>query len=123
MLGFTKNLVFPEPEPPITRMFLFLAYFGFFGLLDIVRLSVSVRIILFSNSGSAYGRISFSVPHEAFCQVLFRVIDATYALFSTIKPHAVIHGAVGLWLKWRSGKVARYLGFATWILPFHFLRA
>lgn len=65
----------------------------------------------------------FTVNHEAFCQVLFRVIDATYALFSTIKPHAVIHGAVGLWLKWRSGKVARYLGFATWILPVHFFRA
>ena len=64
-----------------------------------------------------------STYHEAFCQVLFRVIDATYALFSTIKPHAVIHGAVGLWLKWRSGKVARYLGFATWILPVHFFRA
>ena len=64
-----------------------------------------------------------SAKHEAFCQVLFRVIDATYALFSTIKPHAVIHGAVGLWLKWRSGKVARYLGFATWILPVHFFRA
>ena len=76
-----------------------------------------------SNTGSMYGAISLGLPHEAFCQVLFRVIDATYALFSTIKPHAVIHGAVGLWLKWRSGKVARYLGFATWILPVHFFRA
>jgi len=41
--GFTKNLVFPDPEPPITRMFLFLAYFGFFGLLSIVIDSVAVR--------------------------------------------------------------------------------
>ena len=24
--GFTKNLVLPEPEPPITRIFLFLAF-------------------------------------------------------------------------------------------------
>ena len=46
-----------------------------------------------------------------------------HRLFSTIKPHALIHGAVVLGLKWRSGKVARYLGFATWILPLHFLRA
>ena len=38
--GFTKNLVFPEPEPPITSMFLFLAYFGCFGLPDIISLSV-----------------------------------------------------------------------------------
>ena len=26
-------------------------------------------------------------------------------------------------MKWRSGKVARYLGFATWILPVHFFKA
>ena len=71
-----------------------------------------------SNTGSMYGAISLGPPHEAFCQVLFRVIDATYALFSTIKPHAVIHGAVGLWLKWRSGKVAKWQGI--WVLPLGF---
>ena len=32
-LGFTKKRVLPEPEPPMTRMFLFLAYFGCFGRL------------------------------------------------------------------------------------------
>jgi len=38
--GFTKNLVLPLPEPPITNTFLFLAYFGFLGLLFMVSLSV-----------------------------------------------------------------------------------
>ena len=37
-----KNLVFPEPEPPITITFLFLAYFGAFGLDDMVIRSVCV---------------------------------------------------------------------------------
>ena len=37
-----KNLVFPLPLPPITRIFLFLAYFGCFGLLDMVIRSVIV---------------------------------------------------------------------------------
>ena len=46
------DMVLPEPEPPITRIFLFLAYFGSFGLPDIISLSVSVRITLFSNTGS-----------------------------------------------------------------------
>jgi hypothetical protein len=32
---------------------------------------------LSSNFGAINGSISFAVPHEAFCQVLFRVIDAT----------------------------------------------
>ena len=45
-LGLTKNLVLPEPEPPITRIFLFLAYFGSFGRLFMVRYSVCVRITL-----------------------------------------------------------------------------
>ena len=38
--GLTKNLVFPEPLPPITRIFLFLAYFGSLGRLDMVSRSV-----------------------------------------------------------------------------------
>ena len=38
--------------------------------------SVCVSGILFSNTGSVYGFISSAVPHEAFCQVLFLVIDA-----------------------------------------------
>lgn len=45
--GFTKNLVLPEPEPPITRIFLFLAYFGCFGRLFIVSRSVCVSSTLF----------------------------------------------------------------------------
>ena len=69
--GFTKNLVLPEPEPPITRIFLFLAYFGCLGRLFMVSRSVCVKGILFSNTGSVYGFISSAVPHEAFCQVLF----------------------------------------------------
>ena len=51
-LGFTKNLVLPLPEPPITRIFLFLAYFGFFGRFDIISRSVWVSSTLFSNTGS-----------------------------------------------------------------------
>ncbi len=69
--GFTKNRVLPLPEPPITRMFLFLAYFGCFGRLFMVSRSVCVSGILFSNTGSMYGFMSSAVPHEAFCQVLF----------------------------------------------------
>ena len=37
-----KNLVFPEPLPPMTRIFLFLAYFGCLGQLAMVRRSVIV---------------------------------------------------------------------------------
>ena len=46
-LGFTKNLVLPLPLPPITRIFLFLAYFGCFGRLFMVSRSVCVRSTLF----------------------------------------------------------------------------
>ena len=41
-LGLTKNRVLPEPEPPMTRMFLFLAYLGSLGRLDMVIRSVWV---------------------------------------------------------------------------------
>ena len=69
--GLTKKRVLPEPEPPMTTMFLFRAYFGFLGLLLIVSFSVSVRMILFSGFSSMKGLMSAAVPHEAFCQVLF----------------------------------------------------
>ena len=64
-LGLTKNRVLPLPEPPITRIFLFLAYFGEDGL-PIVRNSVLVSITLLSASElSIYGSMSFSAPHTA----------------------------------------------------------
>lgn len=47
-----KNRVLPEPDPPTTRTFLFLAYFGIFGLLLMVILSDCDRITLFANTGS-----------------------------------------------------------------------
>ena len=46
-------------------MFLFLAYFQFFGRLSMVRNSVCVRITLFSKTGSTKGAMSFAVPHLA----------------------------------------------------------
>ena len=55
MLGFTKNLVLPLPEPPMTSTFLLRAYCGFLGRLFIVRRSVFVRITLFHGSGSMNG--------------------------------------------------------------------
>ena len=69
--GFSQNLVLPEPEPPMISTFLFRAVFGSAGRLFMVRDSVRVRMTLFSNTGSANGSMSFAVPHEAFCQVLF----------------------------------------------------
>ena len=60
-----KNLVFPEPEPPTMRTFLFLAVFAFFGLEFIVRRSVCVKMTLFWNFGSIYGRMSSAVPKRA----------------------------------------------------------
>ena len=70
-LGFTKNRVLPLPEPPITSTFLFRAVLGSLGLPFIVSRSVCVSRMLFSNTGSIYGAMSFGPPHEAFCQVLF----------------------------------------------------
>ena len=52
MDGLTKNRVLPLPEPPMTRMFLFLAVFGSFGRLVMVRLSVRVSGIFQSGTGS-----------------------------------------------------------------------
>ena len=50
MDGLTKNRVLPLPEPPITRMFLFLAYFGCFGRLAIVIRSVCVMRMFWKKS-------------------------------------------------------------------------
>ena len=52
MDGLTKNRVLPLPEPPMTRMFLFRAYLGFFGRLDMVSFSVWVRGMFQSGTGS-----------------------------------------------------------------------
>ena len=52
MDGLTKNRVLPLPEPPMTRILLFLAYFGCFGRLVMVRLSVRVSGIFQSGTGS-----------------------------------------------------------------------
>ena len=48
--GLTKNLVLPEPEPPITKIFLFLAYLGSLGRLDMVIRSVWVMGMLLKKS-------------------------------------------------------------------------
>ena len=50
--GLTKKRVLPLPEPPMARIFLFLAYFGYFGQLVMVRLFVLVRGMFQSGTGS-----------------------------------------------------------------------
>ena len=45
---------------------------------------------LFSNTESIYGSMSLAFPHEAFCQVLFWVIDANY------RESAKVQSAKGL---------------------------
>ena len=72
----SQNRVLPEPDEPTTQQFKFRALAGTAGRVLVVRNSVPVRMMLFSNLGSVNGLMSFSVPHEAFCQVLFLVIDA-----------------------------------------------
>ena len=64
-LGFSQNLVLPEPEPPTIYTFLFLACFGFLGRLDMVRLSVCVSITLLLKRGSTKGRMSSDFPQRA----------------------------------------------------------
>ena len=60
------------------------------GRLDIIRRSVLVRMMLSANFGAMNGSMSFGVPHEAFCQVLFGVIDANY------RESAKVQSAKGL---------------------------
>ena len=72
----SQKRVLPEPDEPITQAFKFRALAGIFGRVFMVRNSVPVRMTLFWNFGSTNGLISSGVPHEAFCQVLFCVIDA-----------------------------------------------
>jgi len=69
--GGSQRGVLREPDEPIIQQFRFLAFAGILGRVFIVRNSVPVKITLFSNFGSTNGLMSFSVPHEAFCQVLF----------------------------------------------------
>ena len=45
-----KNRVLPDPLPPITRIFLFLAYLGCFGRLAMVIRSVCVMGMLLKKS-------------------------------------------------------------------------
>ena len=67
----SQNRVLPEPLEPTTQQFRLRALAGTAGRVLVVRNSVPVRMMLFSNFGSVKGLMSFSVPHEAFCQVLF----------------------------------------------------
>ena len=100
--GFIKNLVLPLPEPPITRTFLFLAIFEFFGLLFIVSRSVCVSSTLFSNTGSINGAISSCVPQRAepyssFLRNFFAFLPFTYTLIRKITASAIpINRSVGL---------------------------
>ena len=67
----SQKRVLPEPDEPMPQKLRLRALAGFFGRVFMVSRSVAVRIILFSNLGSINGLMSFSFPHEAFCQVLF----------------------------------------------------
>ena len=91
--GFTKKRVLPLPLPPMTRIFLFLAYFGELGLPDIISLSDAVKMILFSNTGSIYGSISFAFPHLALpystpCLNFLAFFALKYTIRRKPTPHA-----------------------------------
>ena len=73
----SQNLVLPEPDEPMIQQLRFRALAGILGRVFRVKNSVPVKMTLFWKLGSTNGFISAGVPHEAFCQVLFRVIDAT----------------------------------------------
>ena len=49
----------------MTSTFLFRAFLGSLGRFDIIRLSVCVRMMLFSNTGSIKGAMSSRVPQRA----------------------------------------------------------
>ena len=55
----------PLPEPPTTSTFLFRAFLGSGGRLDIISRSVLVRMMLSANLGAMNGSISLAVPHRA----------------------------------------------------------
>ena len=64
----------------MTRMFLFLAYFGCLGRLFMVRNSVCVRMTLLENSGSMYGaagegfiRLNIACPRKLLAEGLDRL--------------------------------------------------
>ena len=67
----SQKRVLPEPDEPMIQALRLRALAGFLGRVFILRNSVFVKMTLFSNFGSTKGLMSFSVPHEAFCQVLF----------------------------------------------------
>ena len=67
----SQKRVLPEPDEPMPQKLRLRALAGFFGRVFMVSRSVAVSSILFSNLGSMNGLMSFSLPHEAFCQVLF----------------------------------------------------
>ena len=69
--GVSQKRVLPLPDEPMTQAFRLRALAGFLGRVLIVRYSVPVRMTLFLKTGSMKGLMSFAVPHEAFCQVLF----------------------------------------------------
>ena len=65
----SQKRVLPDPDEPIIQELRLRALAGFLGRVLIVRYSVPVRMTLFLKTGSMKGLMSFSVPHEAFCQV------------------------------------------------------
>ena len=58
-------VLLPLPEPPTTSTFLFRAFLGSGGRLDIISRSVLVRMMLSANLGAMNGSISLAVPHRA----------------------------------------------------------
>ena len=61
----SQNRVLPLPEPPTTSTFLFRAFLGSGGRLDIISRSVLVRMMLSENFGAMNGSMSLGVPHRA----------------------------------------------------------
>lgn len=64
-LRVSQNRVFPEPDEPITQQLSVRALAGLLGRVLVVRNSVAVRMMLFSNFGSMKGLMSAGVPHRA----------------------------------------------------------